>query len=191
MSHENSNSISRDVMRENDGILYVGIDLGTSRTSISASNGVRETVDSVVGYPRDVVSRKLLQKDILFGQEATRNRLALDIYRPLEKGVIKHSGAAGASSDDVSNNLEAARALIQYACSLARPQPGQLIYGVIGCPAQASIHNKQSIIEAARSGGTSMPCMFGEYLARRSATGSPPSSRSFSNVRSAPMSISV
>ncbi|RMG13705.1 MAG: hypothetical protein D6731_11720 [Planctomycetota bacterium] len=150
MTRSDSNSISRSVMRENEGILYVGIDLGTSRTSISASNGVRETVDSVVGYPRDVVSRKLLQKDVLFGQEALKNRLALDIYRPLEKGVIKHSGAAGAPSEDVSNNLEAARALIQYACSLARPEPGQLIYGVIGCPAQASIHNKQAIIEAAR-----------------------------------------
>ncbi len=136
--------------RDSEGILYVGIDLGTSHTSISASNGVRETVKSVVGYPRDVVSRKLLQKDVLFGEEALRNRLALDLFKPLEKGVIKFSGGAGASSDDVNNNMEAARVLIQHAISLARPQPGQLIYGVIGCPAQASIHNKQSIIEAAR-----------------------------------------
>ena len=143
---------STNVLRrtENEGILYVGIDLGTSRTSISASNGVREMVRSVVGYPRDVVSRKLLQKDVLFGDEAIQHRLALDIFRPLEKGVIKFSGAAGAANDDVHNNLEAARTLIQHACSLARPKPGQLIYGVIGCPAQASIHNKQSIIEAAR-----------------------------------------
>jgi rod shape-determining protein MreB len=151
-SNNSTNEISRGMVRrrEEDGILYVGIDLGTSHTSISASNGVRETVKSVVGYPRDVVSRKLLQKDVLFGQEAIENRLALDIYRPLEKGVIKYSGAAGASNDEVAGNMDAARALIQYACSLARPKPGQLIYGVIGCPAQASIHNKQSIIEAAR-----------------------------------------
>ncbi|MGE0710062.1 MAG: MamK family actin-like protein [Planctomycetota bacterium] len=135
---------------ESDSILYVGIDLGTSRTSISASNGVRETVSSIVGYPRDVVSRKLLQRDVLFGDDAMAHRLALDLYRPLEKGVIKHSDSTGAPSEDVSANLEAARALIQHAVSLARPKPGQLVYGVIGCPAQASIHNKQSIIEAAR-----------------------------------------
>jgi rod shape-determining protein MreB len=149
----NSNSAANsrtDFRKGGDSILYVGIDLGTSRTSISASNGVRETVASIVGYPRDVVSRKLLQRDILFGDEAVANRLALDMYRPLEKGVIKHSDSTGAPSEDVEANLEAARALIQHAVGLARPQPGQLVYGVIGCPAQASIHNKQSIIEAAR-----------------------------------------
>jgi rod shape-determining protein MreB len=148
---KNSMDASNPILRrDSEGILYVGIDLGTSHTSISASNGVRETVKSVVGYPRDVVSRKLLQKDVLFGEEALQNRLALDLFKPLEKGVIKFSGAAGASNDDVNNNMEAARVLIQHAIGLARPQPGQLIYGVIGCPAQASIHNKQSIIEAAR-----------------------------------------
>ena len=133
-----------------DGILYVGIDLGTSRTSVSASNGIREMVRSVVGYPRDVVSRKLLKKDILFGQEALDNRLALNVYKPLEKGVIRFSDGAGASDEDIDMNLEAARALIQHAVELAQPQPGQLVYGVVGCPAQASIHNKHSIIEAAR-----------------------------------------
>ncbi|MEZ6184689.1 MAG: MamK family actin-like protein [Planctomycetota bacterium] len=133
-----------------EGILYVGIDLGTSRTSISASNGVRETIASVVGYPKDVVSRKFLQKDVLFGEEALKNRLALNLYRPLEDGVIKFSDGSGAGQEEIEANLEAARALIQHAIELAEPEPGQLVYGVIGCPAQASIHNKQSIIEAAR-----------------------------------------
>lgn len=150
MEQKSSGGFNRYDADNNDSILYVGIDLGTSRTSISASNGVRETVSSIVGYPRDVVSRKLLQRDILFGDDAMANRLALDIYRPLEKGVIKHSDQAGAPAEDVEANIEAARALIQHAVSLARPKPGQLVYGVVGCPAQASIHNKQSIIEAAR-----------------------------------------
>ena len=48
-----------------------------------------------------------------------------------------------------------------------------------------------SIIDAARCGGTSIPFMFGEYLARKSATGSPPSTRSFSYSKSAPISRSV
>ena len=46
--------------KKTHGVLYLGIDLGTSRTSVSASNGVRESVASYVGYPRDVVSKKLL-----------------------------------------------------------------------------------------------------------------------------------
>ena len=32
-----------DVQKDH-GVLYIGMDLGTSRTSVSASNGVRETV---------------------------------------------------------------------------------------------------------------------------------------------------
>ena len=47
------------------GVLYLGIDLGTSRTSVSSSNGVHETCSSYVGYPKDPVARKLLQKDVL------------------------------------------------------------------------------------------------------------------------------
>ena len=37
---------------KSSGVLYLGIDLGTSRTSVTASNGIRETVASYVGYPR-------------------------------------------------------------------------------------------------------------------------------------------
>ena len=61
----------------NDASHIVGIDLGTSRTSIAASNGVRETVYSFVGYPKDVVARKLLKKDVLFGKDAVEQRLSL------------------------------------------------------------------------------------------------------------------
>src|SRR5436190_1297271 len=57
-------------VKKDHGVLYIGMDLGTSRTSVSASNGVRETVYSVVGYPKDVVSQKLLKKDVLFGEDA-------------------------------------------------------------------------------------------------------------------------
>lgn len=127
------------------GILYVGLDLGTSRTSIAASNGQRATVLSYVGYPKDVVSRKLLQRDVLYGQEAVEKRLALELYRPLAQGVIRSEGAEGAG------NLRAARDLIAEVVRRARPQPGELVYAVIGAPAQATLKNKQAIMEAARA----------------------------------------
>jgi len=62
---------SEDVVKK-DGELYLGIDLGTSRTSVASSNGQRVTISSHVGYPKDVVSKKLLKKDVLFGDEAVR-----------------------------------------------------------------------------------------------------------------------
>ena len=72
-----------------ENALLMGIDLGTSRSSIVSMNGVRKTVESYVGWPKDPVSRKLLKTDIVYGKAALDNRLALDLYRPMEKGVIK------------------------------------------------------------------------------------------------------
>lgn len=135
--------------RKDHGVLYIGMDLGTSRTSIACSNGVRETVASVVGYPKDVVARKLLKKDLLVGQEAFDNRPALDFYRPLAHGVIKGSDGKG-DAEDAKRNLQAARDLVRTAIGLAKPRKDELLYCVIGAPAQASIHNQRAIIEAAR-----------------------------------------
>jgi rod shape-determining protein MreB and related proteins len=134
---------------EGRGVLHIGVDLGTSRTSVSASNGVRETVLSFVGYPKDVVSQKLLKKEKLFGQEARDHRLSLRFYRPLEHGVIK--GSAKRNGDaDYAENLAAAKDLVRHALEMVGPRKDQLLYGVIGAPAQASINNKEAIIEAAR-----------------------------------------
>jgi rod shape-determining protein MreB len=128
------------------GVLYLGIDLGTSRTSVSASNGVRETVSSFVGYPRDVVSRKLLKKDVLFGDEAIEKRLSVDLFQPLGDGVIKGSDGSG----DGQANLRAARDLITEIVRRAKPRKDELVYAVIGAPAQASIKNKEAILKVAR-----------------------------------------
>ena len=128
------------------GVLYLGIDLGTSRTSVSASNGVRETVASFVGYPKDVVSKKLLKKEVLFGEEALKNRLSLDFYRPLEKGVLKSSD----KDSSYEQNLRAARDLIAEIIRRSKPRKDELIYAVIGAPAEASISNKEAILDAAR-----------------------------------------
>ncbi len=134
---------------KNHGVLYIGMDLGTSRTSVSASNGVRETVYSMVGYPKDVVSRKLLKKDVLFGKEALEKRLSLDIYKPLEHGVLKNS--TDPNSVEAKQIVQAAKDLISEAIRIAQPRKDELVYVVIGAPAQASLHNKEAIIEAARA----------------------------------------
>ena len=146
---ETTQTKTADAGRKKDhGVLYIGMDLGTSRTSVSASNGVRETVYSTVGYPKDVVSKKLLKKDVLFGKEAIEKRLSLKLYKPLEKGVIKYTGED--MGDEAKANLKAAKDLIGEAIRLARPRSDELVYCVIGAPAEASIKNRESIIEAAR-----------------------------------------
>jgi rod shape-determining protein MreB len=133
--------------KKDKGVLYLGIDLGTSRTSVCASNGVRETVASYVGYPKDVVAKKLLKKDRLFGDEALEKRLSLDLYRPLGDGVIKQDNK-DAKAD--ASNMRAAQDLIREIIARAQPRKDELVYAVIGAPAQASIHNKKAILDAAR-----------------------------------------
>src|SRR5262245_65946579 len=74
-----------------EGVLYIGMDLGCFKTSVAATNGTREVVYSIVGWPKDPISRKMLGKDIVFGNEAFQHRLALDVVRPFEKGALKYA----------------------------------------------------------------------------------------------------
>ncbi len=136
--------------RPSSGVLHVGMDLGCYKTSIAATNGTREVVHSIVGWPKDPVSRKLLGKDIVFGNEAFQHRLALDSVRPFEKGALKYAADkdAGIPEGRLARYKEAARELVKHCVSLARPPRGTLIYGVIGAPARASILNKQALMDA-------------------------------------------
>ena len=144
------NDKKEEGVKKDHGVLYIGMDLGTSRTSVSASNGVRETVYSMVGYPKDVVSMKLLKKDVLFGKEALEKRLSLKMYKPLEKGVLKYTGDQTMDAE-AKANLKAAQDLIGEAIRLAKPRKDELVYCVIGAPAEASVKNREAIIEAARA----------------------------------------
>lgn len=124
--------------------LYLGIDLGTSRSSIATAEGARKTVESYVGWPKDAVSMKHLNgRSIIYGREALDNRLSLDLYRPLADGVIKADEAG-------DRNLEAARELIAYLVELADPPRGVELYGVCGVPSEASGKNKEAIIESTK-----------------------------------------
>ena len=121
-------------------VVFVGMDLGTSRTSITTSTGVRTTVWSYVGYAQDHVSRKHLGgREKVFGEEAVQNRMAVDLVRPLDKGVI---------CDD-EKSKQAVRDLLEYVIEQADIPSGSTIYGVIGAPAEASVDSKAHILEAA------------------------------------------
>jgi hypothetical protein len=70
-------------------LLYLGIDLGTANSSVATGTDVTRTVPIVVGWPKDLIAYKFLQKPIVYGEKCIRNRMALDLFYPLEKGVLK------------------------------------------------------------------------------------------------------
>jgi len=119
--------------------LYAGIDLGTSRSSISASTGTRAWTESYVGWPRDFISSKVLGKSVLFGADALEHRLSLDLYRPLERGVIK---------EGLERNEEAVRELICHLLDKAKPEEGTNIQAIVGVPADTLKTNKLAIRKA-------------------------------------------
>jgi rod shape-determining protein MreB len=133
-------------------ILNVGIDLGTSRTVIASDNGMRTFVPSYVGFPKDAISRKLLGKEMVFGEEALKNRLAVDLYRPIEKGVIRYSEDSEKNAEEYGRTLNVARELLKHVISLVTvEEPEDLIVrGVIGAPALASKQNKKALLDIAR-----------------------------------------
>jgi len=122
-----------------DKMLYVGIDLGTSRSVVSASNGNRKWVESYVGWPKDFVAKKMLGKRVLFGSEAQEHRLALNLSRPLQNGVIKE----GTERDDA-----AVHELIGHLIELAGVGPDDEVCVAVGVPAEALKVNKIAIRNA-------------------------------------------
>jgi rod shape-determining protein MreB len=123
------------------GPLRVGIDLGTSRSAISSSTGGQFVVESFVGWPADLVARKVLKRDILIGREALDNRTMLDLHRPLERGLIKEGS---------ERDLQAARELLRHLLSLVSGKNGKKrpVRAVVGVPAAALRTNKQYLRNA-------------------------------------------
>ena len=132
-------------------VFLVGMDLGTFKTAVASSMGARDVVYSAVGWPRDLVGRSLLGRELVFGQDTVDQRLALNVVRPFEKGMLKYSEASDKKGQiEVQKRKEAARLLVEHAVSLTKPPRGMPIYGVIGAPARASVANKKIILEAVR-----------------------------------------
>jgi len=130
-------------MSDTRGVFHVGVDLGTSRSAVSASNSERHLIDSYVGWPVDLVARKILKKKVLIGREALDKRPMLDLRRPLERGVLKE----GAEKDTA-----AVHELLQHLIALAGvPLAGAKrpnVRAVVGVPARALRVNKQHLRQA-------------------------------------------
>jgi len=131
--------MSQADVRKGEKVLFVGIDLGTSRSSISASNAARKWIQSYVGWPKDFISLQVVGKPVLFGEDALENRLSLDLVRPLEHGIIK---------EGIDRSEEAVQEIIKHLIQLAGPEPDQKIYAVVGVPSDSLKVNKLAIRKA-------------------------------------------
>ena len=129
-------------MSAKEKFLSVGIDLGTSQSAIAASNDTRHVVDSYVGWPVDMVARKVVKKAVLLGEEALDNRAVLDLHRPLEQGLIKEG-----SEKDIAAVKEILGHLIGLATDGNREQK---VRAVVGVPAETMRVNKQQLRQIMR-----------------------------------------
>jgi rod shape-determining protein MreB len=132
-------------MSKSNNELFVGIDLGTSRSSISTSDGQRHMVESYVGWPVDMVARKLLKRSVLIGQEAVANRSMLELHRPLEHGLLKEG-----SERDQQAVRQLLEHLMKTAGVAAARKDGSTVRAVVGVPAEALRVNRQHLREAIR-----------------------------------------
>ncbi len=130
-----------------DDTLYIGVDLGTFRSVVVSNKGHEEQVLTVIGTPKDSIAKNFLRRDVLFGEEALKNRLALNLYRPLEHGVIK----------DTPEDKKFIAHFINHMINLSDPEEYGRVVAVIGAPAEASHVDKTAIFDAAA--GTVNACM--------------------------------
>jgi rod shape-determining protein MreB and related proteins len=133
--------------------VYVGMDLGTYKTSVASSAGYRDVLQTAVGWPKDHVARTMLGRDIVFGKDLVEHRLALDVVRPFEKGALKYVDGkeCGLSEGQIEKHAQAASLVIEYAVNLVRREHNGPVYGVIGVPSRASIKNKRFVMDAAKN----------------------------------------
>lgn len=111
--------------------ILVGFDLGTNKSCVIAgapnTNDIAlgKIIPSVVGYVKPGVINGIIpgNAEMLFGEEALKNRLHLNLIPPLADGVIK--------------NPEPARDFLRYARRVVDPAGTAEIRAVIGVPANA------------------------------------------------------
>tara|TARA_B110000444_G_scaffold259555_1_gene303675 strand:- start:14835 stop:15860 length:1026 start_codon:yes stop_codon:yes gene_type:complete len=120
-------------------VLYIGIDLGTFRSVMVSSDSHEEEELTVIGTPKDLIAKNFLKRDVLFGEEALKNRLALNLFRPLEHGVIK----------DTPEDRDFIAHFITHLINLSDPEEYDRVVAVIGAPAEASYVDKTAIFDAA------------------------------------------
>ncbi len=125
-------------------ILLVGLDLGTNKSCVlagppgSTDITVSKVIPSVVGYVKDGIVDGIITGNarILYGEEALRQMLHVDLAAPLAEGVIARP--------------EAARDFLQHIRLVADPSGRAEIRAVVGVPANAGEPAREQIRRSAQ-----------------------------------------
>jgi len=124
--------------------LIIGLDLGTNKSCIlagapgSTDITVSKVVPTVAGYVKDGIVDGIIAGNvrILFGEDALRQRLHVELVAPLAQGVIARP--------------EAARDFMQHVRLLADPSGRAEIRAVVGVPANAGEQAREAVRRAAQ-----------------------------------------
>jgi rod shape-determining protein MreB len=119
--------------------LLIGLDLGTNKSCVlagppgSTDITVSKVIPSVVGYVRDGIVDGIITGNarILYGEDALRQMLHVELVAPLSEGVISHP--------------DAARDFMQHIRQLADPSGRAEISAVVGVPANAGEQAREVI----------------------------------------------
>lgn len=129
--------------------LFVGIDFGSMNTGIAASNGFRRVIPTEVGWPKDAIAQEWLGKSAVFAEELEEHRPALRTIRPFANGALKYAPVSGEASaiEATAESVTAATQVIRHAIELVKRTSDAQVRGVVGVPAQASLKNKQLLLQ--------------------------------------------
>jgi rod shape-determining protein MreB len=124
-------------------IMLVGFDLGTNKSCVlagppgSTDIALSKVVPSVVGYVKEGIVDGIItgNASILFGEDALKNSLHVNLVAPLAEGVVAHP--------------DAARDLFKHIRSLVDPSGSAEIRAVIGVPANADQTSREDIRQCA------------------------------------------
>jgi rod shape-determining protein MreB len=119
--------------------ILVGFDLGTNKSCVLAGSPdnsditVSKVIPSVVGYVKDGIVDGIVagNSPILFGEEALRNMLHVNLVAPIAQGNIAH--------------FDAARDFLKHIRGLADPSGHAEIRAVVGVPANADEPARENI----------------------------------------------
>lgn len=123
-------------------IVLAGLDFGTNKSCVLAGPAtshdlaVSKIVPTVVGYAKEGVVSGIITNNasMLFGEEALRHLLHVNLVAPMEKGVIAHR--------------EPARDFLKHIRDLADPSGKAELRVVIGVPANAGEGSREDIRQA-------------------------------------------
>lgn len=119
--------------------VLIGFDLGTNKSCVLAGNAgssdiaLSKVIPSVVGYVKEGIVDGIIagNNSILFGEDALKNVLHVNLIAPLAEGVIAHPSAA----KDFFRNIR----------SVVDPSGTAEIRAVVGIPANADERAREDI----------------------------------------------